>query len=234
MGPFLITARRAALGLLLGLGLTGLRCHSGCDEDYVELSLPASYTDYFAQFPGSPSPAGAGRPVDARSSTGLTDRYANVFVTPYGFPTPESYNCTIYRSEGRSLFYNPSLYPRYFRLSIAQYPSGPTLVVEEQFGGSATPSASEVYYPLTGTEPGRVRYTEPGQYTRTTYAEPPAVQTLPALTVAGRTYREVLRLTNPYAAQHGPATAAGVYYIDRGYGLVRFEQRDGTVWDLTP
>ena len=40
------------------------------------------------------------------------------------------------------------------------------------------------------------------------------------------------RIINPLKAAQGKSTAATVFYIDRDYGLIRFEQRDGTSWVL--
>ncbi|RAK64686.1 hypothetical protein [Hymenobacter edaphi] len=228
MGALLTGLRRGSLGLLLTLSLSALRCGRDDCNDVQILQLAAPYTSYFGRFQSA-------RVVPASSSSGLTDSYTDVYVATYGaaFPMPEPRGCTSYQSLGRSLRYRPSLYHRSFVVSVAQYPNGPMLIVEEQLSPGAN-STSELYYRLAEQRPDPVQYYDPATQRTEQYADLPDAQTLLSLTVAGRSYQQVLRLTNPYAARNGAASAAVVYYVSPEYGLLRFEQRDGTVWDLTP
>jgi hypothetical protein len=218
--------------MLVALLLMLPACRKDCWHQ-TQLELEAPYTTYFDQLTRAGS-SSDGRVVTARSSTGLTDSYLNVQVRQEGF-TPEQRGCEAYLSSGRSVYYNPSLYRRSFRVSVVPYPDAPRLIVQEQFGSLTGQTAdSEIFYDLSNQLPNYVRYYDPAKYSYQYYDVPPQVQSLPTLTVGGRTYTDVLRLTNPYAVQRGNATTGVVYYITRDYGLVRFEQRDGTVWDLTP
>jgi hypothetical protein len=93
MGPLLIFVRRAALGSVVLISLGGAACQSGCREKTTYLALPAPYAGYFSRLPTF-STGPDGRVVPARSSTGLTDSYVNVYVTEGGyFPQPEGKNC---------------------------------------------------------------------------------------------------------------------------------------------
>jgi hypothetical protein len=132
--------------------------------------------------------------------------------------------------------YNPSVYRRGFVVTVAQYPAGPVLIVQEQ-ARTPTPTGadSEVTAYLDVQQPGRVRYYDyAANQGYQTFDTPPELQTLPTLTVGGRSYQNVLRLSNPYAAQRGSAGSITAYYVHPELGLLRFEQRDGTQWDLTP
>lgn len=233
MGTLRITRfghRLLVAAALLGGAFALTSCPQGCREEIIGLELTEPYTAYFNQLTYPSGSFNDGRVVLARSSTGLTDSYLNVEATTGGMMAqPEARQCAYYFSTGRTVLYSPSLYRHHFRLSVAQYPDGPVLIVEEP-----DTDESALYYSLTEERPEQVRYYSLINYGFQRYDVLPEAETLPTLLVDGHTYTNVLRLTNPYAAEHGSPNSATVYYIDRGYGLLRFQQRDGTIWNLTP
>lgn len=225
MGTLVALRWRGALLLLAGSTLGS--CNR-CKEETVSLRLEAPYDQYFdaqpAQTFSMSQPA-----VAARSNNGLTDSFQGAAVSGGTYPEPLSYNCTQYQAEHRSLDYASTLYGYNFKISVLQYRDGPLLVVDD-YSRLNSGSARLRYHFSTGEA-------EPIEYRDATQGLVPdelrpTVSELPTLTVGSRTYAPVWRLTNPYLAQHGSATAATVFYLSPAHGLVRFEQRDGTVWDL--
>jgi hypothetical protein len=215
-------------GLLLVAGLSG--CGSRCLEQYQNLPLAAPYNAYFQQRPTLTSYYAS--PLTARSSTGLTDSYPGVGLLVDAYENqPESYGCLSFRSQSRTLSYGASLYGYALRFNVIQYPEGPRLFVMDQ--SRDNPGSTRFHYRFDTGEASEIEYRDPTSGYVTTGLRP-EVRELPTLTVGGRSYAPVWRLTNPYLAQQGRATAATVLYLSPEYGLVRFEQRDGTVWDLTP
>ncbi|RTQ53712.1 hypothetical protein EJV47_02965 [Hymenobacter gummosus] len=235
MGPLLSLPTCRLTGLLLG-GLAAAAALSGCGsrciEEYKELRLEAPYNAYFQGRPAQASyystPA-----IPARSSTGLTDSYPGVGVNIGGGydDQPEGYNCLSFRSQSRGLDYGASLYGYSLKFNVVQYPDGPRLFVKDF--SRDNPGGTRFHYRFRTGEVSEIEFRDPSSgYVKSGLR--PEVRELTALTVGGRTYAPVWRLTNPYLAGQGRATAATVLYFSPEFGLVRFEQRDGTVWDLTP
>ncbi|UOQ74388.1 hypothetical protein [Hymenobacter cellulosilyticus] len=194
----------------------------------MNLRLDAPYDHYFD---ARPEQTFSTPPlvVVARSNNGLTDSFQGAAVRGGNYPEPLSYNCTQYQAQNRSLNYASTLYGYTFKFSVLQYRDGPLLVIDDysRLNGSAT--RLRFHFATGEAEPIEYRDATQGLVANGPRA---TVSELPTLTVGSRTYNSVWRLTNTYLAQYGPATAATVFYLSPTHGLVRFEQRDGTVWDL--
>lgn len=225
MGTLLNLTWRWAVLLLAGSSALG-SCNR-CREETVSLSLEAPYNQYFSARPAQmynvTPPV-----VAARSNNGLTDSFQGAAVSGGNYLEPLSYNCTQYQAENRSLTYSSTLYGFYFKFSVLQYRDGPLLIVDDY--QRPTLGSSRLRYHFSTREAEPIEYREDTQPLVT--GPRPEVTQLPTLTVGSRTYARVWRVTNTYLVQSGPATAATVFYLSPEDGLVRFEQRDGTIWDL--
>jgi hypothetical protein len=226
---------RGRCGGLLGVAsilvtLGTLSGCNGCREETVTLRLAAPYNGYFnarpAQTYNPMQPA-----VAARSNNGLTDSYQGAAVARENYPEPLSYNCTQYQAESRRLDYASALYGYHFTFSVVQYRDGPMLVVDDYSRDNNGSTRFRYHFNTGESEP--IEHRDPTQLLVTSGLRA-EVSELPMLTVGGRSYAPVWRLRNPYQQQYGRPTAATMLYLSPEYGLIRFEQRDGTVWDLTP
>lgn len=226
MGALLNFRRPWVLLLLAGSSAWG-SCNR-CREETVSLSLAAPYNQYFSARPAqtynSPPPV-----VAARSNNGLTDSFQGAAVSGGNYPEPLSYNCTQYQAENRSLDYTSTLYGYNFKFSVLQYRDGPLLVVDDYSRSILGLSRLRYHFGTGEAEPIEIRDALQGLVANELRGQ---VSELPTLTVGSRTYVRVWRVTNTYLKQNGPAAAATVFYLSPEHGLVRFEQRDGTVWDL--
>ncbi|RTQ53710.1 hypothetical protein EJV47_02955 [Hymenobacter gummosus] len=218
----LLTSTCLRTGLLL-LVAAGPGCRH-CREETVTPNLAPPYDGWFRGRAGSANPT-----VAATTAAGLTDSYPNTTTVGGTYPDPLSYNCTQYHSESRNLNYAAALYGYSFRISVVQYHEGPLLLVSDYSRGN--PATTWLRYHLSTGKAEPIRYSNmPAGVVPDSLK--PDVRQLPSLTVNGYTYAPVWRLTNPYLASRGAPSSAAVLYLSPEYGLVRFEQRDGTVWNL--
>ena len=225
MGPFLKNYGRALALLAL---LTA--CERDCETSQRMAPLQAPYDQFFSQLPeckyGTPLP-----PTNARSSNGLTDSYTSLCMEPYTNYGVDFNSCERVGSERRSERLSAALYGFRFRVEIEQYPRGAHLwLFDESRGAVATPMRIDYFFP-TGEA---YLHSGPGASDVNPYFSPaPVVTELTNFQAANRTYAQVWRITNPQHTAQGGPTAVTAYFVDRDYGLIRFEQRDGTVWDLS-
>lgn len=228
MGPIinlrgLLLASMAVAAMLLA----GASCQKECIPTQRTTPLSAPYNQFFSRLPtcGFPAPA----PVLASSSTGLTDSFTgNCVATDRGFSESSS-GCVTQLNERRSSYQHASLYGFSLSTQIEQMPAGPQLKVRDQSANSGIAS-TEVTYDFQSGQTGLKSYDT--SFSPSVFGQVPVVTELTNFASGGRTYAQVWRITNPLNAARGRATAATVFYIDRDYGLIRFEQRDGTAWAL--
>ncbi|MDB5235193.1 MAG: hypothetical protein JWR44_2186 [Hymenobacter sp.] len=229
MGPLVVLR----WGRAAALAATALM--TGCEEPHCvhserTLMLPAPYDQFFGRLKpcGSTPPS----PMVASSSNGLTDSFIGSCVSTYRNDSELTTSCETVRTEQRITYDYASLYGFSFVTQVEQFPDGPRLLLRDQSPTSGAPNTELTYQFTSGL--ARVSYRDAATNTTIIFASPPTVTELTNFQSGGRTYVQVWRITNPLNAAQGRATAATVYYIDRDYGLVRFDQRDGTSWVLMP
>ena len=232
MGPSVVL-RGWVAGVLAATGLAVAGCEPRCESIEITVALQAPYTQFFNGLPACGSfPQ---RLVAATSSTGLTDSFSGSCQNggnDYAYVYPDDKPCTVVRAERRRTAALSSLYGFNFGVEVEQRPDGPMLMLSDQATGSGALHSRLTYHFVTGVATGS--YTDPVSHNPVPSGQPPVVTELPNFQAGGRTYPQVWRVTNPLHASRSRATAVTVLYIASDYGLVRFEQRDGTVWTLTP
>ena len=224
MGAPVALRRWLAGGALLLLA----GCEPKCEPVEKILALPAPYSQFFNGLPACGSISQ--RLVAASSSTGLTDNFTGGCIndaSSYSYTEP----CALVRAEQRRTYAVSSLYGFNFGVRVEQYPNGPLLLLSDQTSGTGALHAELTYHFATGVATGS--YRDPASNNPVPFGQPPVVTELTNFLAGGRTYPQVWRVTNPLNASRSRTTAAAVLYVARDYGLIRFEQRDGTVWTLT-
>ncbi|MFD2717158.1 hypothetical protein ACFST9_00425 [Hymenobacter monticola] len=224
----LLTLRRgwaavalAATGLLAG-------CETECVPRQRVLALEAPYNQFFNRAPACTYTTAP--PVAASSSTGLTDSFSGCLNVSQSYLEASTSACETVSGELRSTYAFASLYGYSFVAQVEQLPDGPQLLVRDQSPGTGVPYATLTYRFATGQ--AQATYLDASANITVPFAQAPAVTELRNFQSGTRTYAQVWRITNPLNAAQGRVTAATVFYIDRDYGLIRFEQRDGTSWTL--
>lgn len=229
MGPFIALRRGLTVGLTAAaLLLNG--CGERCVSRQLIIALPAPYNQFFGQLAlcGFSSP----KPFAARSSTGLTDSFTGSCLSSSQDYTSTSYSgCETILTERRSAYDYASLYGFSFNTIVTIDATGPLLRLVDLSTNSGTPS-TEITYHFQSRQ--ATVSSRDASYTSVVFAQPPVVTELPNFASGGRSYAQVWRITNPLKATQGRATAVAVLYVDRDYGLIQFEQRDGTSWTLLP
>lgn len=207
---------------------------AGCGERCVPVqrtaSLPAPYSQFFGRL--SPCTYTTPPPVPASSSSGLTDSFTGSCVSAGLNSGVASTDCETTLAERRSVYNYASLYGFSFFTVVEQTPAGPRLLLRDQTATSGAPLSELTYSFATGL--AEVSYRNTATNTSVQFGQAPVATVLTNFQSGGRTYPQVWRITNPLNAAQGRATAAVVLFIDRDYGLIRFDQRDGTSWTLTP
>ena len=234
MGAPVGTRRRWAATLAGGfLLLAGCREKPECQPSTRTSPLPAPYDQFFGRLPvcaATPS----SKVVAANSSTGLTDSFIGSCVdgiNPYTFDESASSPCETVRYERRSVYAYASLYRFYFITAVEQRAEGPVLLLRDQTPNTGAPVSDLTFAFATGV--AEVRYRDATTNTSVPFDQAPVVTALSNFQSGGRTYPQVWRISHPLNAAQGRATAIAVFFIDRDYGLIRFDQRDGTSWTLT-
>jgi len=227
MGPF-IDLRRGLLTSLLAITAWLL---PGCGKQCVPVQrnapLPAPYNQFFSRL--APCSSLPPPPVPARSSTGLTDSFTGSCVSAGPSYIETNDGCETTLSERRSLYNDASLYGFRFWTQIEQMPDGPRLLLRDLSANSGTSSTELTYYFQTRQAALKSYDTS---FNPAVFGQLPVVTELTNFASGSRTYAQVWRITHPLNAAQGRATAATVLYIDRDYGLIQFDQRDGTSWVL--
>ena len=215
-------------GLLASLAAAALLL-AGCGEECVPVRrnapLPAPYNQFFGRV--LPCYTTIPPPVPASSSSGLTDSFIGSCMSA-GVNHSDS-GCETTVAERRSVYNQASLYGFSFTTELEQTPTGPRLLLRDQSANSGTPTTELTYHFESRQAAGSSRGAD---YLTVGFAQPPVVTELTNFASGGRTYAQVWRITNPLKAAQGKPAAVTVFYIDRDYGLIRFEQRDGTSWML--
>jgi hypothetical protein len=226
MGPF-VNLRRGLLASLLGTASLLAACERECIPVQRTTPLPAPYNEFFSRLAtcGFPAPP----PVPASSSTGLTDSFTGSCVSAELSYSATNSGCVTTLFERRRLFNQASLYGFSFSTQIEQTLFGPQLVLRDQSSNNNTSSTELTYY-FQGGQTTLKGYDT--SFSPIVFGQLPVVTELTNFASGSRTYAQVWRITNPLNAAQGRATAATAYYIDRDYGLIRFDQRDGTSWVL--
>lgn len=226
----LLTLRRG--WTIVALAATELL--AGCETECVPrqrvLTLAAPYNQFFSRVPACTFTTAAA--VAASSSTGLTDSFSGCLNISQSYLEASTSACETVSGELRGTSAYASLYGYSFTAQVEQLPDGPQLLVRDQSSASGAPYATLTY--RFGAGQAQATYLDVRTNTTVSFAQVPAVTELINFTSGGRTYAQVWRITNPLNAAQGWALSATVFYIDRDYGLIRFDQRDGTVWVLMP
>lgn len=225
----IVTLHRA---LRTGMAIAALLL-AGCEEECVEsqhrLPMAAPYSQFFGRLASCTHTSPP--PVATSSSTGLTDSFTGSCVT-----ADQSYRniiggCETTLADRRSSSTQASLYGFNFHIEIEQTEAGPQLLLRDASANSGT-ATTEITYRFQSQQ--AAGSTQNANSQATNFTTPPVVTELTNYASGGRTYAQVWRITNPLKAAVGKSIAVTAVYIDRDYGLIRFEQRDGTVWTLTP
>lgn len=227
MGTILTWRRGAATVVLAATGLLA-GCETECVPRQRRLLLDAPYNLFFSRVTACTFTTAAS--VAASSSTGLTDSYSGCLNLGQSYLEASTTPCETVSGERRSTYAYASLYGYSFTAQVEQLPDGPQLLVRDQSPTSGAPYATLTY--RFGTGQAQATYLDVRSNTTVPFTPAPAVMELRNFQSGTRTYAQVWRITNPLNAAQGRATAATVFYIDRDYGLIRFEQRDGTSWTL--
>lgn len=228
MGPLLTGCRLGrAAALAAALLLSG--CEPECNAPTTRtVPLTAPYDRFFNQLPACYSATPA--PIAASSSTGLTDSYSGCLSQYTEFSTNSRVPCENLGTQGLRTNNFASLYGFSFTIEIQQDPDGPRLRVRDQ-STSSVASLQKLTY-VFATNQAELTYYDATSGTTRPFSPAPTVSELTNFRSGSRTYAQVWRVINPLNATQGRAPAATVLFVDRDYGLIRFEQRDGTVWTL--
>ncbi|MDQ2771848.1 MAG: hypothetical protein M3Y54_15270 [Bacteroidota bacterium] len=228
MGPFVALHR----GLTVGLTATALLL-AGCGERCVSrqrtIALPAPYNQFFGQL--APCGYTTTAPFAARSSTGLTDSFTGSCLSTTPSYGSSNTGCETLLIECRSTYDYASLYGFSFSVEVSLDDAGSLLRLVDLSTNSGTPTTELTYHFQSRQATVTSR---DASYTTVVFPQPPVVTELTNYASGGRSYAQVWRITNPQKAVQGRATAVAVLYVDRDYGLIGFEQRDGTSWTLLP
>lgn len=227
MGTLLTLRRKWAATALAATGLLA-GCETECVPRQRVLALDAPYNQFFSRAPACTFTTAPS--VAASSSTGLTDSFSGCLNIGQNYLEASTTSCETVSGERRSIYAFASLYGYSFTAQVAQLPDGPELQLRDQSAASGAPYATLTYRFADGQ--AQATYLDVRTNTTVPFAQPPVVTELTNFASGTRTYAQVWRITNPLNAAQGRATAATVFYLDRDYGLIRFEQRDGTIWSL--
>ena len=228
MGPLLTGCRLGrAAALAAALLLSG--CEPECNAPTTRtVPLTAPYDRFFNQLPACYSATPA--PIAASSSTGLTDSYSGCLSQYTEFSTNSRVPCENLGTQGLRTNNFASLYGYNLTIEVEQTADGPQLRVRDQSTSSVGTSQKLTY--AFATNRAELTYRATFSSDIQPFVPAPTVTELANFRSGGRTFAQVWRITNPLNAAQGRAPAATVLFVERDYGLIRFEQRDGTVWTL--
>jgi hypothetical protein len=121
---------------------------------------------------------------------------------------PTDSGCIERRQASKGLFYANSSYDNEFYLRLIEIPDSTLLEINSR-GGKTVLHLDDT----SGTNSTNIEVIE-------------------NLTVGGKAYHKVIKLTNTQITKIHDWTSCGIVYLAHGYGVIRWEMNNGTIWEV--
>ncbi len=206
------------------------RKKSVCEHQNVQLNLESPYNNWYSNLSSNNVD---GNYFSIISNSGLTDAFRYEKHSGYisDFHVRDFFQnddpCTTWEFAYIYLTYYSNIYKFLIDLRVLQMNDG----VHLQINDYGSPKYGYIFmdYNITNNTESNIIYSENGKETSTYKI---SVDIINEITSNNITYYNVYKITNNLSLNEGSSFDITIIYIDKDNGMIKFEQKNGTIWDI--
>jgi hypothetical protein len=214
--------------IFISLMISSCHRHEQCDPQHLNLDLAGPYNGWFDNLPSTDNYS-----INILSSDSLTDAFQ--FEKYVGYCDEYPFNdfmhyddpCIYYQFGNIQLSYFSSIYRFSARVMVLQMDDGPHLRIEDN--SSSKYAYIFMDYNIITDTPNNIIYSIDGKQTSPYKI---SVEIVPTVISNNFEFHNVYKITDNLTLNEGNNFDITVFYIDTTDGLIKFEQKCGTIWDI--